>query len=71
VSKKPKRNVASGLVILNKYGDVWTPHIFDTEAQAHAHAKASWGERIASFNYEVVPGYAVVGAGKPPRVRSP
>lgn len=63
--KRPKQNSRYGFVILNKWGDVWTPQVFDSEAAAHEYARAYWANYPGGphdFDYTVVKGYAAVRA---------
>jgi hypothetical protein len=40
--KRPRANATTGWGILNPYGDVWTPEIFETPEQAQKHLEDFW-----------------------------
>jgi len=42
--RKVKSAYRDGWGILNRFGDLWTPHVFDTEAKAQAHFEKYWRE---------------------------
>jgi hypothetical protein len=67
--KRPKPNRRNGFVILNNWGDVWTPQAFDSETEAHKYARDYWTNYPGGphdFQYTVVPGYSEAHA-KPER----
>ncbi|MET4197318.1 hypothetical protein ABIA95_000140 [Bradyrhizobium sp. LA8.1] len=42
--KRPKPYRSTGYGILNPYGDMWTPEMFETKAEATSHLERFWSQ---------------------------
>ena len=43
----PKPLTCEGLAIINPYGGIWTPKLFDTENEARKHVMDFWKDKDA------------------------
>lgn len=59
MTKSPKPYEFSGYVILNPYGDVWSPKLFDRPEEARDYLDRFWKDGTKVHDFKVVPGYTM------------